>query len=46
VPWVRGLQGGSLTAVLQVFGMACLAAAVVAAIRRGAGRRSSAANGA
>jgi MFS family permease len=50
VPWVRGLQGGSLTAVLQVFGIACLVAAVVAAvvavIRRGADSRSSAAEGA
>jgi MFS family permease len=45
-PWVQGLQGGSLLGVLQVFGIACLVAAVVAAIRRGTGGRSSAANGA
>jgi hypothetical protein len=40
VPWVRGLQGGSLPAVLQVVGIACLVAAIIAAIRRGTGGRS------
>ena len=45
-PWVQGLQGGSLLGVLQVFGIACLVAAVVAAIRRGADSGSSAAKGA
>jgi len=44
-PWVRSLQGGGLPAVLQVFGIACIVAAVVAAIRRGAGSRRSAATG-
>jgi MFS family permease len=39
-PWVQGLQGGSLLGVLQVFGFACLAAALVAAIRRATGSRS------
>jgi MFS family permease len=46
VPWVRGLQGGSLPAVLQVVGIACLVAAIIAAIRRGTGGRTSAANAA
>ena len=46
VPWVRGLQGGSLPAVLQVFGIVCIVAAVVAAVRRSADSRSSAASGA
>jgi len=45
VPWVRGLQGGSLPAVLQVFGIVCIVAAVVAAIRRSTDSRSSAASG-
>jgi hypothetical protein len=34
VPWVRGLHGGSLPAVLQVFGIVCIVAAIIAAIRR------------
>lgn len=49
-PWVRSLQGGSLPAVLQVFGMACLvaavAAAIIAATRRGTGGAPSVASGA
>lgn len=49
-PWVRSLQGGTLPAVLQVFGMACLvaavAAAIIAATRRGTGGAPSVASGA
>jgi MFS family permease len=43
-PWVQGLQGGSLLGVLQVFGIACIGAAVIAAIRRGTGGAQSAAS--
>jgi MFS family permease len=45
-PWVQGLQGGSLVGVLQVFGIACIVAAIIAAIRRGTGGVPSAASGA
>ncbi|MGU7771579.1 MFS transporter [Burkholderia sp. MR1-5-21] len=33
-PWVRNLQGGSLPAALQVFGVICIVAAVITASRR------------
>jgi MFS family permease len=44
-PWVQGLQGGSLLGVLQVFGIACIGAAIVAALRRGTGGSPSASSG-
>jgi MFS family permease len=45
VPWLRGVQGGSLLGVLEVVGIVCLVAAATAALRRSGGGRSPAANG-
>jgi MFS family permease len=44
VPWLRGVQGGSLLGVLEVVGIVCLVAAATAALRRSGGGRSPAAN--
>jgi hypothetical protein len=46
VPWVQSLQGGNLLGVLQVMGIACIGAAIIAAIKRGVGGAPSTASGA
>jgi MFS family permease len=45
-PWVQSLQGGSLLGVLQVFGIACIIAAIISAFRRGIGGSPTTASGA